>query len=66
MAVENANITADTVECSEFPELAEKYEVSSVPKIVVNDTVEFVGAQPEPQFLRHVLRATNESRIIVP
>lgn len=57
MAVENANITADTVECTEFPELAEKYEVSGVPKIVVNETVEFLGAQPEPVFLRHVLKA---------
>jgi predicted DsbA family dithiol-disulfide isomerase len=58
MAVENANITADTVECGEFPDLAEKYEVSGVPKIVVNETVEFLGAQPEPIFLKHVLKAT--------
>ncbi len=59
MAVENANITADTVECGEFPELAEKFEVSGVPKIVVNDTVEFLGAQPEPVFLKHVLQAAS-------
>jgi predicted DsbA family dithiol-disulfide isomerase len=57
MAIENANITADTVECMEMPDLAEKYDVSGVPKIVVNDKVEFLGAQPEPVFLKHVLKA---------
>ena len=57
MAVENSNITADTVECTEFPELAEKYAVRGVPKIVVNESIEFLGAQPEPIFLSHVLQA---------
>jgi hypothetical protein len=60
MAVENANVTADTVECMEFSDLAEKFDVSGVPKIVVNDTIQFLGAQPEPVFLKHVLKA-NES-----
>jgi len=31
--------------------------VYAVPKIVINDTVEFVGAQPEPQFVSYVARA---------
>jgi predicted DsbA family dithiol-disulfide isomerase len=57
MAVESANVTADTVECTEFQELAQQFQVSGVPKIVVNDRVEFVGAQPEPIFLKHVLEA---------
>ena len=29
----------------------------AVPKIVINDTVEFVGAQPEPYFMRYVAEA---------
>jgi hypothetical protein len=29
----------------------------AVPKIVINDRVEFEGALPEPQFLEAVLRA---------
>ena len=29
----------------------------AVPKIVINDTVEFVGAQPEPHFMRYVAQA---------
>jgi glutaredoxin-like protein len=57
MAVESGRVTADVVEAQEFPELAQRYNVQGVPKIVVNETVEFVGAQPEASFLDHVLRA---------
>ncbi len=48
---------ADIVEASEFPELAQRYNVYAVPKIVINDSVEFVGAQPEPQFIGYVAHA---------
>jgi len=57
MAVESGRVTADVVEAQEFPELAARYGVQGVPKVVVNETVEFVGAQPEARFLDHVLRA---------
>ncbi len=30
-----------------------------VPKTVVNDRVEFVGAVPEDEFVRHVVEATH-------
>lgn len=53
----NEHITADVIEATEFPELADRYQVMAVPKIVVNDRVEFVGALPEPQFVQQVLRA---------
>jgi len=55
-AIENENITGEMVEAQEFPELAEKYQVYAVPKIVVNDEVEFEGALPEPHFVKQVLR----------
>lgn len=57
MAVENEHIIADVVEVSEFVELAQRYNVQGVPKTVVNDSVEFVGALPEPRFLQQVLQA---------
>jgi len=47
------------VEAGEFPELAQRYNVYAVPKVVINDTVEFVGAQPEPQVLRYLLQAAS-------
>jgi len=57
MAVESESVAGDVIEAEEFPELAERYNVHGVPKIVVNETVEFVGAQPEARFLQEVLRA---------
>ena len=54
-AVENELIKADVIDANEFPQLAIKYGVMGVPKVVVNDKVEFVGALPEKMFLEHVL-----------
>ena len=57
MAVESQRVTADIVEANEFPDLAERYNVRGVPKVVVNESAAFVGAQPEARFLEHVLLA---------
>lgn len=57
LAYENANIEAEMIECGTFPELANQYNVSGVPKIVFNDTEELVGNQPFEQFLEAVLKA---------
>ncbi|MDP7974829.1 MAG: protein disulfide oxidoreductase [Thermoprotei archaeon] len=54
MAIENPLIVGDMVEAMEFPDLADKYEVMSVPKMVINDTYHFVGALPEPQFIEQI------------
>ena len=56
-AVENAKVTADVIEISEFPDLAAQYHVRGVPKVVMNDTVELVGAQPEAAFVDAMLEA---------
>ena len=42
----------------EFPQLALKYMVMGVPKVVINEKVEFVGAYPEDKFLEQILLAT--------
>lgn len=57
LAIENKHVTADVVEVSEFIDLAQRYHVQGVPKTVVNDSVEFVGALPEPRFAQEVLKA---------
>lgn len=54
-ALENDLIRADAIDASEFPQLAIKYGIMGVPKIVVNEKVEFVGAVPENMFLEQVL-----------
>ena len=57
MAMINGRIKADMVESIEFPELANRYEVMAVPKIVINENVSFEGALPEAEFLEYVLSA---------
>jgi len=57
LAIENAHITADVVEVSEFIDLAQRYNVQGVPKTVINDRVEFTGALPAPRFVQEVLKA---------
>jgi protein-disulfide isomerase len=59
MAVAGSTVRADAVEATEFPELAQRYSVMAVPKVVINDRVQFEGALPEPQFLEFVLKAVN-------
>ena len=61
MAFINENIMGDMVEASEFPNLSEKYGVYAVPKIIVNDKVEFEGALPEDQFIAQVLKAVERN-----
>ena len=55
LAIESDMVKADVIESSEFPDLAMKYNVIGVPKIIINETVEFVGAFNEDLFAEHVL-----------
>jgi len=56
-AIANEHITADVVEVSEFIDMAQLYRVQGVPKTVVNDRIEIMGAVPESRFLQEVLKA---------
>ena len=60
-AIINDNITGEMVESLEFDKEAEDVGVSSVPHIVINDEVEFVGAYPDDQFAEYVLEAYNHA-----
>jgi len=55
LAIESDLVKADVIETSEFPDLAMKYNVIGVPKIVINEKIEFVGAFSEDLFAEHVL-----------
>jgi len=57
----NSYVTADVVEVTEFPELAQRYDISSVPKTVINETVEIVGAVSEGRFVEELLRAQQQA-----
>jgi hypothetical protein len=55
MAWENSLIRADVVEAQEFPALDQMYNVMAVPKTVINDSVELLGAHPEEMVLAKLL-----------
>jgi glutaredoxin-like protein len=56
-ALESDKVRADVIEAGEFPHLAQKYAVMGVPKIVINERTELVGAVPENQFVDAVVQA---------
>ncbi|MCX7653062.1 MAG: thioredoxin family protein [Fervidobacterium sp.] len=57
MALASDMVTAEVVEANEFFDLSEQFGVSSVPHIAINRNPDrfFIGAYPEPQFLKQVL-----------
>lgn len=57
-AIENPHVKADMIDVTEFPHLGHKYAVMGVPKVVINERVEFTGLLPEDQFLQHVIVAS--------
>jgi len=57
MAVESTKVTSIVVGANEFPDLVRKYQVSGVPKTMVNEKVEILGARPEDDFIRTALGA---------
>ncbi len=62
LAMESDFITADMVEAIEFPDLAEKYMVMGVPKVVMNDIYYFEGALPERHYVDKVLEAARKTK----
>jgi predicted DsbA family dithiol-disulfide isomerase len=59
MSIASDRIRSECVEANEFPELSQRYQVMAVPKIVINDRVEFEGAIPERDFVNAVLQAVS-------
>ena len=55
LAIESDMIKADVINGNEFPDLAMKYNIIGVPKIIINEKVEFVGAFNEDLFAENVL-----------
>jgi hypothetical protein len=56
MAFANPNIMAYAVEATEFPDLVRRYRVNGVPKTVVNDEIEILGAVPQDEFIEQALQ----------
>jgi len=66
MAMANPNISAEVIEVQEFPDVAQRYQVMGVPKTVINDKAEFVGAVPDEMFLNAILEAIGKAPVEPP
>jgi predicted DsbA family dithiol-disulfide isomerase len=55
MALASEQVHASVVGAAEFPDDVRRYRITGVPKTVVNDTVEILGAQPESVFISEAL-----------
>ena len=56
-ALASDKITVDGVEVTLYEELVQRYRISSVPKAVVGESLEFVGARGEEALLEQVQKA---------
>jgi predicted DsbA family dithiol-disulfide isomerase len=61
MAFVSPHITATAIEATEFMDLSRRYRVTGVPKTIVNETIEILGALPEEQFVEAALQSADES-----
>ena len=62
MAMESPLVMAEAVEATEFPDLANRYEVSGVPQTTINfGAVHVVGAVPERTLLEKIEQALSLS-----
>jgi thiol-disulfide isomerase/thioredoxin len=55
MAFASPHVRAFAVEATEYPDLARRYRVTGVPKTVVDDDIEILGALPEEDFVNQAL-----------
>ena len=62
-AVANPRVKAEVIEASEFPEMSRRYQVMGVPKTVINDQAEFVGAVPDEMFVNAVLESIGRDAV---
>lgn len=57
LAAASPHITASVIEATGFPDLVQRYRISGVPKTVIDDRIEILGAQPEDTFVKEALGA---------
>ena len=62
-AIANPNVKAEIVEASEFPDVSRRFAVMGVPKTVINDRSEFVGAVPDELFVNAILESLGKEPV---
>ena len=51
LAVESPLVSAAAIDATEFPDLVRRYNVNGVPKTIINDSVEIMGAVSEEELV---------------
>jgi glutaredoxin-like protein len=54
-AIDSPFVTAVAIDATEFPDLVRRYNVNGVPKTVINDATELMGAAPEKDFVAAIV-----------
>ena len=62
MAFASPHITSTAIEATEFMELSRKFRVTGVPKTIVNESIEIMGALPEDMFVRAALQIPDDEQ----
>ncbi|HKY21217.1 MAG TPA: thioredoxin family protein [Vicinamibacterales bacterium] len=55
-AMESPLVSSAAIDATEYPDLVRRYRVNGVPKTVINDTVELLGAATEAQLIAAITR----------
>lgn len=61
LAMASNLITASMVEATEFPHLANRYQVYGVPRTVINDVIHVEGAVPEAMLITKLMNVNNDA-----
>ncbi len=59
-AIESPLVSTVAIDATEFPDLVRRYNVNGVPKTIVNDTMEIMGAAPEQEFIAAIARVADD------
>jgi glutaredoxin-like protein len=55
MAMASDLVTADAIDATEFPDMADRYQVRGVPRTVINDSIHLEGAVPEAMLMTQLM-----------
>jgi predicted DsbA family dithiol-disulfide isomerase len=61
LAVASDWVTAEMVEATEFPHLANRYQVYGVPRTVINEVIHIEGAVPEANLVSQLMTVMDEA-----
>jgi glutaredoxin-like protein len=63
LAMASEHVQAAMVEATEFPHLANRYQVYGVPRTVINDVIHIEGAAPEAMLMERLMAVTDQPAI---